>query len=269
MSKLISFCSLRSGVGRTSITCLIGNALAKKGYKTLIIDNNKEFCDIEKYLLVHADHGVDTISPFIKSGILKKETIESIVVNVEKNLYILAGTKTKKTTDNTLKAADISTIKSILDSEYDFILIDLNSGLDSDEIHEIAEITDIPLIISQLSKADKEHFRELKTQISNTNPEKANILKNVLDKSYLIYNKVENNDFRKGSSFPKDRIFKVNYSSKLLDFCNGFTADIFEDNQEEVAKIISSILNKEVAAIDNKFKIKDLLKNALRKISFN
>ena len=43
MSKIISVTSLRNGVGRSTVTCLIGLKLAQTGYKVLIIDNNYKF----------------------------------------------------------------------------------------------------------------------------------------------------------------------------------------------------------------------------------
>lgn len=241
MSKIVPLISLRAGVGRTSLTCLLATVLTGQGYRCLVIDNNHKFCDIENYFSINAEYGIDTIVPFMRSGVIDKETLKSVIVEIEKDLHFLAGSKSINV-DNTLRSKEIKLIKGMLDTEYDFIFVDAKPGIEGSQLNDIYEIADIPIIVTQ-NKFDRVYLKEIKKSLQK---DKLDKLENLLSKSYLVFNKVIDDSFKKGSSFPKERIFGLKYSPALLDYCNGYKSNPIDQNQKEIEEIVSKILNKDI-----------------------
>ena len=260
MSKLINISSLRNGIGRTTVTCLIVHKLAEQGYKTLLIDNNYKFCDLANYLLVEAPYNLDNIIPFVRANTIDKETLKSVFVPVEKNLELLAGSKLTNVI-NTLNKENVERIKSILDEDYDFIVIDNRAGIEHKDLIDLASLADISLVVTQANKHDKIHFENLKENLDDKEQE---LIKELLDKSYAVFNKALEEQTYSLSLFPQERIFKINHSSKLLDFCNGYKCNIFTNNESEINYLVSTITKKEV---QEKEKRKSLLfKNKIKTI---
>ncbi len=258
MSKVITISSLRSGVGRTTVTCLLGHKLAELGYKTLLIDNNFKFCDLANYLLVEAPYNIDNIIPFLRASTIDKETLKSVFVPIEKNLELLAGSKVTNI-NNTLSKDNILQIKTIIDEEYDYIVIDSRAGIEHRESLELANVADISLVVTQSNKHDKSHLEKLKENLTD---EEKEILKELINKSLAIFNKATEGQNHNLSLFSEDKIFKINQSSKLLDYCNGYKCNIFTNNEEEINLLVSKITKKEVEEKEKRkgLFIKDKLK---------
>lgn len=261
MSKIISITSLRNGVGRTTITCLLGLKLAETGFRTFIIDNNYKFCDAAHYLMIKPEYSVDDLKPFLRSGILEKSTIKSMIVNAEKNLDILSGS-TMSFVNNTLKKDDIAKIKNIIDEEYDYILIDNRAGIEHEDILEMIDIIDHNIIVTQPNKYEYSHYERLYKTLEK---EKTDKIQKGLEKSILIYNRFiedANIDFENGKKlFDDDRIYKFQYSAKLLDFCNGYKCQLNIENDKELAKIVTALTNKTTKKKTKKFAIGEKIKS--------
>lgn len=243
MSKLINISSLRNGVGRTTVACILGHKLAQEGYKTLLIDNNFKFCDLANYLLVDAPYNIDNIIPFIRANTIDKATLKSVLVPVEKNLELLAGSK-MTTINNTLGKEHIQKIKEILDADFDFIVIDSRSGIEHKELLDMADIVDDSFIITQANRHDKTHFESLKENLSE---EDKVALESLIKKSSVIFNKAVEGQNHSLTLFQEDKIYKLNHSSQLLDFCNGFKCNIFTNNENEINQIVSVLTKKEIS----------------------
>lgn len=253
MSKIITVSSLRYGVGRTTITCLLGLKLAEMGFKVLAIDNNYKFCDIANYFMVRPEYSVDDLKPFLRSGVLEKETMLSMVVSAE--IDILSGS-TMNFVSNTLNKEDLLKIKNIVDAEYDYILIDHKAGMEQEETLDMIDIIDTNIIVSQFNKFDFIHYERL---FNTLEKEKGEQIQIALEKSIIIYNKLTadiNESFEDGKKLVgADKIFKLQYSGKILDFCNGYKCRLDSENQAEIEKIATILTDKEIEKKAKKFDI--------------
>jgi septum site-determining protein MinD len=260
MSKIISVSSLRNGVGRTTISCLLGLKLAETGFRTLIIDNNYKFCDVAYYLMIKPEYSVDDLKPFLRSGVLEKSTILSMVVKAEKNLDVLSGS-TMTFVNNTLKKEDLQTIKNLVNDKYDYIVIDNRAGIEHEGTLGMIDIVDRIIVVTQPNKYEQNHYERLYKTLEK---EKTDKLQEGLDKSILIYNRFTddaNIELENSKKLFADRIYKLKYSEKLLDFCNGYKCQLKDDNEKEMAKIIVAITNKITEKKPKKFTIGEKLKS--------
>lgn len=234
---------LRNGVGRTTLTCFMGLTLAKEGYKTLIIDNNYRFCDTSNYLMVHSQHSIDDLKPFLQSGVLKKETIKSMTAKAEKNLELIAGSSLNFV-DNTLNKDDLEKVQRLIENEYDFILIDQGAGLEDKETQFMQEIVDLAIIVTQPNKHEYSHFQNI--VVDNLEDEAKEILEKLLAKSILVYNKVTDTttgDYKDlNKLFNKDKIFNLTFDTNLIDFCNGYKCKINKENEKVITEIYNVIV---------------------------
>jgi pilus assembly protein CpaE len=249
MSKIISVTSLRNGVGRSTVTCLIGLKLAQTGYKVLIIDNNYKFCDIAHYLMVRPEYTVDDLKPFLKSGVLEKSTITEIAVTAEKHLDVIAGS-TMDYIDNTLNKEDMIRIKNLINDEYNYILIDNKAGIEHANIIEMLEVAELNIIVVQLNAHDQKHYERL---LKNLEPDHSKKIANGLEKSIVVYNRFnESASYNFESSkklFGEKNIFKITFSNAIQDFCNGYAHKNDTDNEKEIVRLAARVAQKETIEI--------------------
>lgn len=243
MSKLITVTSLRNGVGRTTITAITATKLANKGYKVLAIDNSYKYCDLAHYLMVEPEYSVDDLKPFLGSGVLEKNTFLELVTTAEKEIDVLAGSKLTHI-DNSLKNDDITKIKKLIDDVYDYVIIDLREGIDTEGTLEIVEIADKNIIVSQPNKHDYSHYERI---IKTLEKDRKQVVEEMMNKSIMIYNKIIDEatiEYENGKKLVGDEnIFKIRYKENLLDYCNGYKCNLKDQNEKEFEKIVSSITN--------------------------
>lgn len=246
MSKVITVTSLRNGVGRTSVTCLIGLKLAEIGLKTLIIDNNYKYCDVANYLMLVPEYSLDDLKPFLRSGVVDKATIKSMTVNAEKNLDVLSGS-TMSFMNNILEKEDISKIKGFINDEYDYILVDSRAGIEHKDTLDLFDIIDKNIIVTIPNKFEKSHYDRIYNTLEKEKTEK---LDRVFEKSLLVVNRViENINFDTAEykdTFGTDKIFSVMSSDKITNFFNGFQCQQDSINEKEITRIVNAINNIEV-----------------------
>jgi MinD-like ATPase involved in chromosome partitioning or flagellar assembly len=261
MSKVVLVTSLRNGVGRTTVACLLGLKLAETGFKTLIIDNNYKFCDVAHYLMVKPEYTVDDLKPFMKT--LEKSTIKSMIVTVEKNLDILSGS-TMSFVNNTLGKEDIKKINVVLNDEYDYIIIDNRAGIEHEETLKMADIVDYGIIVMHPSNYEYTHYQNLAKTLEK---EKIDKLNTIISKSYLIYNRYIDTasiDLTNAKKvFPEDRILMLGYCDKLIDFCNGFKCQLKSEVEKELETLVNSITNKTIEKKSKKLAIGEKIKSLL------
>lgn len=250
MSKIISVSSLRNGVGRTTITCLLGLKLAELDYKVLIIDNNYKFCDISNYLMIKPEYSVDDLRPFLKSDMLEKSTLMSMVVQAEKNLSVIPGSSINLI-DTTLSMDDILKIKNIVSDEYDYIILDSRAGIDNPEVLNINKHVDRNIIVAQPSKYDYIHYSKICTALEQ---ETIDMLQDVLSNSILIYNRYSDEttlEIENGKKIFGDNIYKVKFCNELIDFCNGYECRLNADTQKVLNDVAIEITQQE-RMVENK-----------------
>lgn len=258
MSKIINISSLRNGVGRSTVACILGGKLSEQGYKVLLIDNNFKFCDLANYLLVDVAYTVDDIIPFIRTNTIEKETLTSVFIPVDKNLDLLAGSKMTNV-DNTLNRDNLLRIKELLDDEYDYILVDNKAGIENKNLLSMLDIIDISIVVTQASTHDIKHFENLMLNLSK---EEREVVKSVIARSLAVLNKTLDGYAHELKLFELDKVYKLKYCSKLLDFCNGYDANMFASNKDELNKLYTAITNK---AAEDVRKKKGLLGGILKK----
>lgn len=252
MPKIITTTSLRHGLGRTTTACLTGMELAKLGFKILIIDNNYKFNDVCQYLMVDSEYSIDDIKPFLEGKMLDEKTLTNIVTKVDTNLYVLAGSKLD-TLANVLSAENILEVQRAGEKAYDYIIVDSRAGIDQQETLDLADKADCFLIVGQ---ANKNAQRDLKTQLKRLDSDKKDLVAEIVRKSYLVLNRftdeIDYDLSHLQKKFGNDNIFKIHYSSKLIDFANGFKLTLDAKNDKEMKALIKRVINNEIPPAQQK-----------------
>jgi len=261
MSKLITVHSLRNGLGRTTIACLLGIKLSEHGNKTLIIDNNYRYCDVANYLLATPNYTIDDIKPFLQGKSLEKDTLKDLVVSINKNLDVLAGSKLD-TMVNILNEDDIKEIKEKAKGIYDYIIIDTRAALTHEENIGLMDIIDYPIVITQLNNNEKEYYVKQKNKIADENRK---VLEQLISKAIVVINRYSDEIDFDLSHFKKEyaEVIKLFFSPNIINFCNGFKCKLNEKNEVELMKLL-----KHIANIDEEDKIdkNNILANKISKI---
>lgn len=124
--KMIIFISSKGGVGKTVVSVNTAVALANKGFSTCILDGNFQFGDVNMAL--------DIRPTFTISNIIEEfETLENIKIAYyldkhNSGVSVLAAPIKPEDGDLITNSAIKSICKKILE-EYDFLIVDLPSGL--------------------------------------------------------------------------------------------------------------------------------------------
>jgi len=257
MTKVIVVNSLRNGLGRTTVACLLATELADKGHKTLLIDNNYIYCDVANYLLVDPQYTIDDIKPFVEGKSLEKDTIKELTAKVTDTLYIIAGSKLD-TLVNVLGAEEIKHMKEQSEGIYDYIIVDGRAGMTQQENIDMMDIVDNYVLVSQLNSNGKKNYSDQKDKLPQEVKEK---LKGLFKKSFVVINRysddIDFDDTHFKKSFGASNIFKLYYSPKLINFCNGFKCKLESQNRKEVDNLIERITGEKIEGkVTNKFGIK-------------
>jgi len=244
MSKVISVTSLRNGVGRSAVSCLLSNALAELEYKVLVIDNDFKYCDVANYMMVKPDYTVDDLRPFLRSGVLEKDTILSMAISAGKGVDVLCGSQ-MIFSDNTLAFEDVKKIKALVEDVYDYIIIDGRSGIENEDVLNLSSLINKNIIVTRPNKHDSEHFERIKNTLDEEKLEK---LTTMIEKSVMVYNLLIDGakyDTHYGSDLVGSKnVYKLNYDEKILDYLNGFNVTANSSNKAEMEKLAEAIGEK-------------------------
>lgn len=245
MSKIISVTSLRNGVGRSAVSCLLANALSEQDFKVLVIDNNFKYCDISNYLMIKPDYTIDDLRPFLRSNVLEKETITSMAITAEKDVDVLCGSQ-MNFVDNTLTAEDIKKVKILLDDIYDYIIIDGKSGIENEEVLNLSSVVEFNIVVVRPNNSNIGHFERIKGTLEEDRIEK---LEEMISKSFLVYNGLIEStsyDVEEGKRlFGGEKVFKLNYDENIFNYLNGMNVNMSQSNKEMIGKLIMTINGKE------------------------
>jgi len=123
-TRVIAVTSGKGGVGKTTITANLGYALSALGFKVALFDADIGLANLDVMLRVNPEKNI--------LNVLKNEcTIEEVVVEVEKNLYLIPGESGEEII-NFADEMSLSNFLSQLDffEDFDFFIIDTSAGID-------------------------------------------------------------------------------------------------------------------------------------------
>lgn len=255
MSKIINITSIRSGTGKSTIASHVASQLVEQGKKILVVDNNLENSDMEKYLRVNPEYGVDDVKPYIQAQTLTEEILESLLCKVKNNLFLLGGTKLSGI-DNTLSIAEIESLAKTLVS-FDYIIID-SKTLAKNKSLEFIKGSDYNIYVLPPNEIWAKEFHKF-TDIVKQNQ------KDLLDKIYVAINK-----YHEGITFnsrtlniKEKRILKLPYDVGLANFPNGFEVKVNDSLMEFNNRLFELLQETTLAQQEKikKFNLKELIGN--------
>lgn len=239
MTKVIAVCALRSGLGKTTVASILGMTLSEHGKKVLMIDNNTENTDLDLYLRAEAKYCVDDIKPYLHANTLNSQILKSLTTEVNKELFIIAGTKLG-TTESIIQGEDINIIKEASKYLFDYIIIDTSENINNEINKGIISRSDyfayVMIPNETLIKRTIEVFVDLKEDLDQN--------KELSQKSLVILNRFSkdieiNNYFIK--KIGQKEVHKIHNNPQVANFCNGFKLALDEQSNKEVQKIIEKI----------------------------
>lgn len=185
MAKIITVKVSKGGVGKTTVTANLGHTLAKKGFKTLLIDFDSQ-SNLSKSFIKNFDEHKLTSSNLLGDEEISKD---NLIYNVDKDLDIISSDiglyEVSKYLENlpNYKTRLVEQLKkNKIFEEFEYILLDLSPGV-ADVITQISLVSSDLLICP--CHFDIDSLTGLVHTISDISRlQEANILKNELN--YLV-----------------------------------------------------------------------------------
>lgn len=139
MAQIISCVAFKGGVGKTSTTAMIGFELAKRGYKTLMVDTDPQANLTSIALRTRLAHGGNQAK--LKASLMKAvedHDLAETLVNIMPNLDLVGSLMdfslypqllTKHFDDYTEQVQYLSELLEPVAKDYDFVILDTSPGL--------------------------------------------------------------------------------------------------------------------------------------------
>ena len=141
MGTIVTILSGKGGVGKTTITALVGAALAKQGHKVLITDADMGMRDLD--LVIGRENDILYNVVDVQRD---KENLEHALVSVSSNLDFLAASQEESWQD--VKRKKYAKLMRKLAKTYDYILIDGPAGLGRG-VDTLVELADRVVVVTQ------------------------------------------------------------------------------------------------------------------------
>ena len=141
MGTIITILSGKGGVGKTTITALLGAALAKQGHKVLITDADMGMRDLD--LVIGRENDVLYNVVDVQRD---KENLEHAIISVSSNLDFLAASQQESWED--VKRKKYGKLIKKLAESYDYVLLDSPAGIGRG-IDILVEIADRLIVVTQ------------------------------------------------------------------------------------------------------------------------
>ena len=155
----IAFWSPLHGTGATATLLAIAIALSEiKKKKIIITHTHYNLNNLERPLLGNIkeidffrDTGMDAVLRHFRSGNVTEEHVSDCSIKITGNLYLLAGTKTssREGYESSIVLSMILHIISIIEQYYDMVLVDTNSGNNTNSLSIIEECDVVVVILRQ------------------------------------------------------------------------------------------------------------------------
>lgn len=138
---LISVVSGSGGTGKSVISACISAHLEKQGKKTIVVDTNGVFSDLDIYLGVEGEFTYNISDVLTKKCDLKDALLK---VFEDKNLYFLPSSRHNDVLD--FDAADLIDILNELKNTFDCVIVDCDNN--KNLIKTIMSVSDMAIVIS-------------------------------------------------------------------------------------------------------------------------
>lgn len=186
MARIISIISKKGGVGKTTMSCTLSAELARRGFKTLVIDADTTQANATQSFL-----GPEFLERKEKRGfcqvITQGDDIEDVILKVRDNLDIAPSEKKNKRGQpynieqnlNLMGGAEAHEVfydiltQSTVDNKYDFVIIDTPPSLGAVTLNAIraCDYCLIPVQINHLSYYSSEDTIETIIKAQALNPD--------------------------------------------------------------------------------------------------
>lgn len=179
--KVISIYNFKGGTGKTSLSFLLGNYLALKGNKVLLIDSDPQSSLTKSFPEENSKTIYDLLS--------ESSTIKDCIREVKENLFLISGSfRTLKIQNNVLHSFIKDNLKGL---KFDYCLID-NSPTLNNLVVSCLQASDLVLIPSLISKYDLNETLYIISQIKQiSNHSKIKVILNRTQKSTGEFTKLE------------------------------------------------------------------------------
>ena len=182
MTKTIAIYNFKGGVGKTSLSFLLGNYLAMKGKKVLLIDSDPQSSLTKSFKKLEGNTVYDLLSENAK--------IQDCIQEVNDNLSLVPGSfKTLKIHNNVLQEFIKENLKGL---KFDYCLIDTSPTLNS-LVVSCLTASNLILIPSLISGYDLNETLFILSRIKEINPSaKTKVILNRTQKASGEFTKLEN-----------------------------------------------------------------------------
>lgn len=174
MSEVIVITSGKGGVGKTTTTANIGVGLAKRGYRTVLIDTDTGLRNLDLLLGLENRIMYDLVDVVTGRVPYKKALVRHKKYD---NLFLLPTSQIRD--KNSVNGEQLIDICNKLRGEFDYILIDCPAGIEQGfktaiaaadyaivvTMPEISAVRDADKIIGELNRADKVHIKLIVNRI--------------------------------------------------------------------------------------------------------
>ncbi len=178
MSKVIAVTSGKGGTGKSSICACLGYTLAKKGYRTLIIELDIGLRCLDIML------GMQGCVPYDLGDVIKGDAEifkATSQVDMAKNLNIICAPS------NPFLTITAEQIKDIVDQTkkyYDYIIIDTSAGI-NENVFRIVSESDLILIVTTPDPVCTRDAQMMSDEFYNRGNQKQRLIINKVNKASL------------------------------------------------------------------------------------
>lgn len=210
-TKFLAITSGKGGVGKTTISANLGYLLAKKGYKVALFDADIGLANLDVVLGVRAKK---TILDLIKNS----ATMDEIMIEVEKNLYLIPGDNGEEI----LRFNDLILIDRFYEESkkldfLDFVIVDTGAGI-ANSVQMFLDASDEVIVVTT---PDPTALTDAYAMIK--------ILSQKRPSAYMLFNEVKN---QKEADMIFDKI-RIIAKSNIGDFRLDLIGSVEKDREIE------------------------------------
>lgn len=172
-AKIISVSSGKGGTGKSFVSTNIAVALAETGNKVLLIDLDLKFANLSTMLNVNPKQNIYHYLTYSKS-------LSDVITSYSKNLSLILGESGKidyPTFNFEKSKLFLNELKNI-SIQYDFIIVDTASGIDSGSLNILINSDEIILVTTPEPTAVMDGYVILKMLINNGANNSINVIIN-------------------------------------------------------------------------------------------
>jgi polysaccharide biosynthesis transport protein len=193
--KSIIITSPFSGEGKTTLTLALALCMARSNLRVLIIDTNFEHSDFLDFAEIRDSQKL--------SALLGNEKLEPVPIEFplfeSKFDIISSGVLSKKSNySNFLESGRMQQLIKIFSSNYDLMLLDTSSVLNTSYASQLSKFCDASILISRLDKLSQSQLSKSIMNIKKTNI--LGLVDNKTSQSFLDLNKKKKNYLDKNQS---------------------------------------------------------------------